>query len=55
MANTMPRSMRIPEDLWTAAVAHAAAREETVTEVVVRALTRYVETTKAAPARRAGK
>lgn len=50
MANTMPRSMRIPEELWTAAVAHAATREETVTEVVVRALERYV-TTKPAPPR----
>lgn len=39
---TMPRSLRIPEPLWVAAVAKARVEGTTVTAVVVRALTRYV-------------
>lgn len=35
--------MRIPDDLWVAAVAKAKASGETVTEVVIAALKRYVE------------
>lgn len=40
---TMPRSLRIPEDVWTAAVAKAAAEGTTVTAVVVAALRRYLK------------
>ena len=39
---TMPRSLRIPDELWRAAVAKAASEGTTVTAVVVAALTRYV-------------
>lgn len=42
MANTMPRSLRIPEDVWRAAVAKAQAEGTTVTAVVVKALERYL-------------
>lgn len=38
----MPRSLRIPPELWQAAVAKAKAEGTTVTEVVIRALRRYV-------------
>jgi hypothetical protein len=41
--HTPPRSIRIPDDLWNAAKAKAAERGETVTDVVVRALERYVK------------
>jgi hypothetical protein len=40
---TMPRSLRIPTDLWEAAVAKARAEGTTVTAVVVAALRRYVK------------
>ena len=36
------RSVRVPDDLWTAAKERAAERGETVTDVLVRALRRYV-------------
>lgn len=36
------RNIRIPDHLWHAAQERAAERGETVTDVVVRALTRYV-------------
>ena len=39
---TMPRSLRIPEELWRAAVDKAGVDGTTVTAVVVRALERYV-------------
>ena len=39
---TMPRSLRIPPDLWRDAVAKAKREGTTVTAVVVRALERYV-------------
>ena len=39
---TMPRSLRIPEDVWTAAVAKAKAEGITVTSVVVTALRTYL-------------
>ena len=39
---TMPRSLRIPEDVWKAAVEKAKAEGTTVTAVVVRALRRYL-------------
>ena len=38
----MPRSLRIPEDVWTAAVEKARAEGTTVTAVVVKALQRYL-------------
>lgn len=41
--HTPPRSIRIPDDLWSATKAKAAERGETVTDVVVRALERYVK------------
>lgn len=37
------RSFRIPDTLWTAAKAKADARGESVSEVVRRALERYVK------------
>jgi len=36
------RSVRVPDDLWTAAKAEAERRGETVTDVLLRALRRYV-------------
>lgn len=36
------RSIRIPDDLWNAAKRIAADRGETITDVVIRALERYV-------------
>lgn len=42
MAATPLRNIRVAEDVWTAARAIAAARGETVTDVVVRSLERYV-------------
>jgi hypothetical protein len=39
---TMPRSLRIPEDVWTAAVAKARTEGTTVTAVVTAALRRYL-------------
>jgi macrodomain Ter protein organizer (MatP/YcbG family) len=41
--HTPPRSIRIEEALWQAAKNKAAERGETVTDVVVRALERYVK------------
>jgi hypothetical protein len=38
----MPRSLRIPEDVWRAAVAKAQDEGTTVTEVVVVALRRFI-------------
>ena len=37
-----PRSFRVSDDLWTAAVAKAAAEGDTVTAVLVAALSSYV-------------
>lgn len=39
---TMPRSLRIPDDLWQATLDKAHAEGTTVTAIVVRALRRYV-------------
>lgn len=36
------RAVRVPDELWQAAKRKAADREETVTDVILRALTRYV-------------
>lgn len=41
--HTRIRSVRVPEPLWEAAKAKAAERGETVTDVVVKALERYVK------------
>lgn len=38
----MPRSLRIPEDVWRAAVDKARVEGTTVTAVVVKALDRYL-------------
>ena len=40
---TMPRSLRIPDDVWNAAVAKAKVEGTTVTAVVVAALRRYLK------------
>lgn len=40
---TPSRNVRIPDDLWEQAKAVAAEREETLTEVILRALRRYVK------------
>lgn len=40
---TPGRSLRIPDPLWKSAKETAAARGETVTDVVIRALDRYVK------------
>lgn len=39
--HTPPRSIRVPDDVWQAAKAAAAERGESVTDAVVRFLTRY--------------
>jgi hypothetical protein len=43
MPNTTPRAIRIPDEVWQAALAKAAERGETVTAVVLRALKRYAK------------
>lgn len=40
---TKVRSIRIPDELWEAATAKAESRGETVSEVIRRALERYVK------------
>lgn len=42
MPETRPKALRIPDDLWTAALEKAQAEGRTLTDVVVKALTRYV-------------
>ena len=42
MADTRPKSLRIPDDLWAAALEKAQADGRTLTDVVVKALARYV-------------
>jgi predicted HicB family RNase H-like nuclease len=39
---TPNRTVRVPDELWEAAKRRAADRDETVTDVIIRALTRYV-------------
>lgn len=39
---TPRRTVRVPDELWEAAKRKAADEGETITDVVVRALTRYV-------------
>lgn len=43
MPNTRPKAIRIPDDLWTAALEKAQAEGRTLTDVVVKALERYVK------------
>jgi predicted DNA-binding protein len=43
MTDTTPRAIRIPDDLWAAALNKATEREETVSEVVREALERYIK------------
>jgi hypothetical protein len=38
-----PRAIRIPDALWQAALARAQERDETVSDVVRRALERYIK------------
>jgi macrodomain Ter protein organizer (MatP/YcbG family) len=39
--HTPPRSVRVPDELWEKAKAEAERRGETVTDAIVRYLTRY--------------
>lgn len=41
-ADNPARSVRVPDELWQAAKERAAERGETVTDAILRALTRYV-------------
>jgi hypothetical protein len=43
MGSSSLRSVRVPDDLWAAALDKATEREETVSEVVRNALERYVK------------
>jgi hypothetical protein len=47
---TPARSVRVPEDLWQAAKASAEKKNETVSDVIVRALRRYTSGRTAAAA-----
>lgn len=40
--HTPPRSIRVPDELWQKAKVEAERRGETVTDAIVRMLTRYV-------------
>jgi uncharacterized protein GlcG (DUF336 family) len=42
MAETTPRAIRIPEDVWRAALAKARAEGTTVTAVVLDALRAFI-------------
>jgi hypothetical protein len=42
MPETTPRAIRIPDDLWAAALAATGANGDTVSGIVRRALERYV-------------
>ena len=42
MADTRPKSIRIPDELWQAALEKAQAEGRTLTDVVVKSLERYV-------------
>jgi hypothetical protein len=43
MAATMPRAVRVPDDVWRAALERARADGTTLTAVVVDALRKYAE------------
>lgn len=40
--HTPRRTVRVPDELWEAAKRKASDKDETLTEVIIRALTRYV-------------
>lgn len=40
--HTPPRSLRVPDELWDAAKEKAAEKGETITDVLTRALRRYI-------------
>lgn len=42
MPETRPKAIRVPDALWAAALEKAQAEGRTLTDVVVRALERYV-------------
>lgn len=42
MPETRPKAIRVPDDLWAAALEKAQAEGRTLTDVVVKALERYV-------------
>ncbi len=46
-SHTPPRSVRVPNELWRAAQSRAAERGQTVTDVIVQALERYVMSNRA--------
>ena len=43
MGETTPRAIRIPDELWHAALEKAEANGETVSDIVRRALEKYVK------------
>jgi predicted HicB family RNase H-like nuclease len=43
MPETTPRAIRVPDDLWAAALAKAQEEGTTVTAIVLKALERYVK------------
>lgn len=43
MPETTPRAIRVPDDLWAAALAKAQQEGTTVTAIVLKALERYVK------------
>ena len=43
MANTMPRSLRVPEDVWRAAVAKAKNEGTTLTALVTEWMRAYLK------------
>lgn len=43
MPETTPRAIRIPDDLWAAALEKAQAEGTTVTAVVLKALERFIK------------
>lgn len=40
----MPRNVRVPDDLWQAALARATERDETLSDAIRAFLRRYVKT-----------
>lgn len=55
MPETPIRSVRVPDDLWKLAREEAESRDETVTDPIVRALTRYTQHRRAAQQRTANR
>jgi hypothetical protein len=43
MPKTKARSVRVPDDLWLAVKVEAERQGETVTDVILRALRRYIK------------